>query len=407
MLPGAFLYIEEMRFMKLDFKTTRIAGSKNDFLEVNHLILKGSNTAIGSKIGEIAKSNHGINELAPINATISKSHLDYIKENYSILYDRMCGVAKTYQENILQSEKWLSSLLYNINPSACSTVYYPPDKTASGHATVSRNYDFTTGTILGTPPKDGEMPATSRPYIVSMYPDEGYPSLYICSYDLLNGVIDGINSKGLVIVIHGADELVRNNPVRPTFQPDVGLNELQLPRLILDTCSTAEEAKECFMKHKKYYICSPLQYLVADRTGNSYILEPTLDNTPGKSVSNDSNCQILTNFMLSNYESISDLPTFDDNKYFKMYSRYKDIYNRINEVAPPYTPDFIRETNECVFFDQRSRDEINRSLFGTDHNSTISDRTLWHSIYDCHDCSLQVSFYLSDEKRTEYLKFAL
>lgn len=394
--------------MNFEFRKHKVAGSENDFMEVTHLILKGSNKDIGLKMGEIARTFHETTELLPLDPKIKEAHINYIRANYPILYNRMLGIAEAYGENIDESNKCLSMLQYNISTPFCSTIYYPPEKTASGHATVSRNYDFTTGTIFGTSPEEGQMPATSRPYIISMYPDIGYPSLYLCAYDLLNGVIDGINSEGLVIVIHGADELLRDNPIKPTFLPSVGLNELQLPRLILDTCATIEEAKECFIKYQKYFLYSPFQYLVADRTGHSMVFEPSLNKKIANIIPNNGKCQILTNFMLSNYNTIDDIPTVDDSKYFKMYSRYLKIHERLNAVKTSYTDDFIRETNKCVFFEKGFREEIDRALFGKgDKSSSISDRTLWHSIYDCHERNVQISFYLSEEQRTDYLKFVL
>ena len=41
----------------LEYKETVIAGGPDKFVEVRHVVLKGSNFDIGKKIGEIAKRN--------------------------------------------------------------------------------------------------------------------------------------------------------------------------------------------------------------------------------------------------------------------------------------------------------------------------------------------------------------
>ena len=41
-----------------------------------------------------------------------------------------------------------------------------------------------------------------------MHPDRGYASLAVYSYDLLSGVLDGINSEGLTVALLADDELI-------------------------------------------------------------------------------------------------------------------------------------------------------------------------------------------------------
>ena len=116
-------------------------------------------------------------------------------------YDRALGVGDWFRSSLSASTD-TTVLPYNICDSlGCSVVYYPPDHTASGHAILSRNYDFTTGTwaeLLRIDPEPGARATTEDPYVMEVYPDTGYASLYLCAYELLGGCLDGINEKALI-----------------------------------------------------------------------------------------------------------------------------------------------------------------------------------------------------------------
>lgn len=59
----------------------------------------------------------------------------------------------------------------------------------------------------------------------------------------------------------------------------IGLHELQLVRLLLDTCATAHEACVALLATKDLYTFAPLQYLVADRTGGRLFRKTPPDAT--------------------------------------------------------------------------------------------------------------------------------
>src|SRR5206468_9224031 len=106
--------------------------------------------------------------------------------------------------------------------------------TATGTGVVSRNYDFTTGTLEGKRPAKGELAATARPYVVEIYPDRGYASLAVYSYDLLSGVLDGVNSEGLTVALLADDETVEKYSMEPAGFDAAGLGEVQTLRMLLD-----------------------------------------------------------------------------------------------------------------------------------------------------------------------------
>ena len=45
---------------ELSFRETLVAGTAQDFMQVRHLVLRGSNRAIGAKLAELARTRHGV-----------------------------------------------------------------------------------------------------------------------------------------------------------------------------------------------------------------------------------------------------------------------------------------------------------------------------------------------------------
>ncbi len=60
---------------------------------------------------------------------------------------------------------------------------------------------------------------------------------------------------------------------RWTGMPRVGLAEQQVVRYLLDTCASAEEAKEALLLAKHYYFFTPCHFMVADRSGAAFVWE--------------------------------------------------------------------------------------------------------------------------------------
>ena len=168
---------------------------------------------------------------------------------------------------------------------------------ATGHPTLSRNYDFPTGTlteILGGEAQPGELPMTARPYVVETRPTDGGPAcLFLCAYELLGGCIDGVNEEGLVVALLADDETTDRDP---TLAPAVGLNEIQLLRYVLETCAGTAEAREALLAAKQHYMFLPCHFLVADASGDSFVWERTANAE--HLVEGRGDVQVATNHLL-------------------------------------------------------------------------------------------------------------
>lgn len=384
-----------------------VAGSPKDFMEVRRLVLKGSNQEIGKALATIAREKHQLKPMPATDRYRSGVQRRFIEKHDPILFDRMRGVAAAFGRRIDDEAFNFGGLWYFQGLRAgCSVVYYPPGLTASGRSVVSRNYDFTTGTLMGERPPPGELPCTARPYVIEMHPDKGYASLAICSYDLLSGVMDGINSEGLTVALLADDELMAKFPMEPAGSDAVGLGVVQMLRMLLDCCATADEAKELLLMTKQYYEIVPVHYLVADRHGKSFVFEHSQTRNREHVIENPGKPLVTTNFSLHRHLDGKTPPSAQKSK--EICPRYCRIAERLAGESGKLTAEIIKETHKTA-------DLVEPSPSGT---KRPPHRTLWHALYFPEERKMQVSFYLRDEApadaagksrivRTPYLDFAL
>jgi penicillin V acylase-like amidase (Ntn superfamily) len=221
----------------------------------------------------------------------------------------------------------------------CSTVFYPGPHVTNGHAMLSRNYDFPTATyaeLTGGKPVPGARAMTADPFVLETDPDKGYRALYVSSYDLLGGCIDGMNEKGLVVALLADDNAENRLPSRGP-----GLNEITLTRYLLDRCATAKEARAALKDVEFHYSFTPCHYIVGDRSGDSFVWELTPDLKERSVVDGAGRPQIVTNHRISKFGT-KDLPEGNS------FDRYRRLQSEIDKLGLKLSPSAVRETNLCV-----------------------------------------------------------
>jgi hypothetical protein len=415
----------------VEFNETVILGKDRGFMTVRYLVMRGPNFEIGRKLGEIAMERYGLNRDSIFSADplVTRARRNYFVLNYPVMLERSRGAAYALGVNPVDDDYDPTQLPYNLSmpstfpPAECSVVYYPPQTTASGHGLLSRNYDFPKGSLadfLGIQvPADvkREMrPMMAEPYTIEIYPEDGgYASLCLTCFDLLSGVLDGVNSQGLAVCVNG-DEVAMARGCEPNTR-GVGLNELQAMRLLLDTCSTAEDAKETLLANKHFYSFIPCHYLVADRHGKAFVYEHSHGRNTEHFIEAADRPLILTNHPLYVYQSIADFPdrTGPIEAGTTSFERYMKLVDLITDAQPPYNFDVIKGINSAVSVSQVVSwvAEDQREQYAS---SPGLARTLWHSIYDCDARSLDVKFYVGEkvsgggnftEQYSEYFYFVL
>jgi predicted choloylglycine hydrolase len=364
-----FALFTQLSFGQAVLEHKVIAGSEKDFSLVQYYKIQGTNREIGRKIAQIAKSLKV--EIKPASDPIrNKLQYRYFKLNYPQHYERMLGVADEYGVNIDNYARSASSLRYFPGQPACSVAFYPANRTAIQHNILSRNLDMPVDLNASGPH------SCSRPELFEVHPDSGYPSLYLCIGDLLGGAVEGINSEGLSLAVLG-DEVNNTDchPVESSFE--VGLNEFQIMRYLLDNCKNVEEAKESLLWLKQYYQLFRLHYLVADNTGKSFVFEFSRHRNQSHIIEADG-IQCVTNHLLSNPD-LADAPPESIERL--------DILKSLTVSKKVFTLDEIREIHTRV-----------TPWMPDYHPKWPTSRTLWHSIYDLDSKSMKVKFYLGEMK---------
>ena len=366
------------------YKETVIAGGPDKFAEVRHVVLKGSNFEIGKKIGEIAK-NDGTPITPSNDHVMNRAKREYMAKNYPILHERMKGVAAAYGLKIEDdSYDFLRLFQPQMAAPGCSVTFYPASATENGHNILSRNYDFTTGDITGRWPQKGRLAMMARPYLFEIHPDKGYSSLALCAFEYLGGVLDGINSEGLVVSILAEGESAERVGREPGSE--VGVHELMGMRYVLDNCKNVEEAKEALLSLKHYYTFIPCHYIIGDRSGRSFIFE--FSPTRNRSYVIDGNGpQCITNHLVYLHQKIEEFPEAGLNWSMR---RYKMLEESIR-AKKKFTIEEIAAINKSVAVPPNA----------PDNPQYAPGRTLWYAQYDLENLTLSVKFYLGEKPDPE------
>jgi hypothetical protein len=368
-----------------------IAGGADDFATVTHLLLAGSNREIGRELASIA-----IDELGAV-PTLTRSPLKtrgqrlYMRRHYPIHYERMCGVAEAFGKDVEDDRFDFSLLPYHWGKAGCTVTYYPPSRTVNGHGMMGRNFDYSLGDAHAQRPEPGMMPVGSRPYLFEIYPDDGYPSLYMGIFDML-GTCDGINSEGLTVAIMTDDEAIENFPIDPSNGPAVGFEEFLTLRFLLDTCATVEEAKEALLLSKHYYRLWPYHYLIADRHGDSFVWEYSQAHNQEYYLDNHGAIQFSSNHPLHLYDTLADLPLIRKYDPGLSYPRFRTLARALADESATYSLEDIKRIDLLV-----SPETLRRDLAEHLRPGEVEQRSLWHSIYDIDERRIYLDFYLRDQ----------
>ncbi len=353
-----------------------IAGGPDSFVQAEHVILRGSNYEIGQQMAEFAKG-HGISVTRAPDSLVSRVKREYLRDSYPAYYERMRGLADglglTFDDSNYDFSVLWQPMVFGMG---CSMVFFPNSSTENGHGILSRNYDFTTGTIRGVYPDSGFLPVNSRPFVMEIHPDDGYASIAVCDFDVLGGVIDGINSEGLTVAIASESETTQEYGMERGNE--VGLHELQGMRYLLDNCATVQEAKAAMMKLKHFYFFIPCHYLVGDKLGNSCIIEFSSQRNR-LNIIDGAGPQCITNHQVARYKSLEGMP--ED----WTYERFRNLTKAIS-IGGEFSAEQIESISASV-----------RPTFSVSPDSRYAPiRTIWHALYDTHLLELKVKFYLGE-----------
>jgi len=381
-----------------------VAGGPADSLEVRHLVLRGTNEQIGRALAEIAKERYAVRLERMQDAVQARAVRKFLERNDPILLNRMRGVAAAFGKSIEDDDWDFTTLGFTDLKAGCSIAHVPPSSTANGKSVVSRDYDFTTGALSWGALPPGMLHPTARPYLLELHPDQGFASIAMVAYDLLSGVLDGINSEGLTVTLAMDDEQFSHGKTEPTRTAAVGLGELQTLRLLLDTCATVEEAKQTLLATKQYYQYVPVHYLIADRYGNAFVWEYSESHNKEYVIESPGQPLVMTNFTLHKQLENGKPPSAD--KARGTCKRYAYLSEKLATGK--------LDDNTLRGFHQNVDAQMSQAA----DPSRPPIRTFWHAFYYPEERRVRLSYYLRDEPhpdeprlvrpiRTDYLEFRL
>ncbi len=141
-------------------------------------------------------------------------------------------------------------------------------------------------------------------------------------------------------------------------------------RYLLDTCATVDEAQQALLLAKHYYFFTPCHFVVADRTGRSFVWE----HSPRRNhevivepVAGGDGRLVCTNHLLHRWPDPSELPddTGPIGTAALTYRRWRSITDA-NADGAVVDRQAVRDQFEAVRFTAPIQEA----------------RTFWHAIYD-------------------------
>ncbi|MGW0519497.1 C45 family autoproteolytic acyltransferase/hydolase [Crossiella sp. NPDC003009] len=367
-------------------------GGGSDFLTLRQVSAGGDQAAIGGALAEAARQTYGWRP-APADRRKELARRRWFQLNWPQHHERMRGAATALGLDFDAADYYVDGLSPVPGGSACSATHVPPNQTEEGRGLLARNYDFFTTSqselfamMTGAPvPPSAEPPMASRPTLVHSRPVDG-PATLVLTMDTLDGCMDGINEHGLAVVLLIADA---ENATAPVDEgPQVGVNSVQLPRFLLDTCRTAEEARAALLHAKQYDMGTPLHYLVADASGDAFVWE----RGPGgnEHITDGDGALCVTNHLLHRHPGAENLPE-DNVETLFTFQRYQQL---AKSTGTTMSADSLRAALADIGFDASSP---------TDYPV----RTLWRTVFDLGAGTMSAKFYLADGRYTEELVFSV
>lgn len=360
------------------------------YMEVRHITIKGSNEEIGRALADIAREKYGTQLVKYADPVYARARVEYMKNNYPIMLERMKGVAGSYGVDPNTTDLDTSALYYWRSAPACSAVFFPAAVSAEGRNFYVSNRDYylaSMSEVMGGQRKPGEEDFSARVFVVELYPDKGYSSIGVGILDLLSINIDAVNSAGLAVAVLQDDTLGMDRSSQDLSRID-GLYIYQLVRLIIDTCATVDEAKEAILTNKITMALLPAHFMVMDRSGKSFIYERSVKDSADMIVDGQADAPYpVTNHSIYDYPAVDKLPAPLDDDY-DTFNRYRRLAGYIASHPGKYSVKDGGDAMALVY------GRVQEASEGGHHDLPL--RTLYTALVDIDSSSMSIKFYERD-----------
>ena len=381
------------------------------YMKVIHFVVRGGKEEeIGYELGKVGIEEFNSTLLPFDDPVYGEEKEQYIKGYDEDLYGRVQGVKQAYQLGEDDYGYDASFPLYVGGIPLCSAIYFPPVSTEDSHAIAGRNMDwyynsdhdeftdvtdlslFTNNTDINDEKFD-ELLADkigTLAHVAEIYPDEGYATLVVGTMDLLTGVVDGLNEKGLYVA-----SLQDGDTYTDAFSDLAGftttrLNYMQVLGSILEHCANVEEAKQWLAESQVIMPFMGVHFLICDDSGAATIAE--YDNESRELIFTDyqDTAVPLTNYAVYLKPDISQYPPENPNNAHDDYLRSAKLHDYISDHEGAFTTDDAWDAMEMV----EANADLSPEEVLAGENET--DRLLWTVVTDLTDRSMTVKFFLKD-----------
>lgn len=252
---------------------TLVRPSQGELTTVRYLRLSGHNRRIRQRLARAALTAYGgaAGPHAAPDQTVQAARRHWFDLHHPVLAERIRGIGDVLGVEPGDDDWDLGRLGPTESAAGCSAIFHPGTRTG-GRSLLARNFEFPTGTyseLNGGARRPNERPLGADPWVIEPHPQDGYATLVVGIMDLLGGM-DGINEKGLAVTLLADNE---SPHPEPSVVPQAGLSEQQVVRYLLDSCQDVGEAKQTLLIAKQYYNFVPCHFLIADRSGASFVWE--------------------------------------------------------------------------------------------------------------------------------------
>ncbi|WFN37903.1 C45 family autoproteolytic acyltransferase/hydrolase [Methanomicrobium antiquum] len=362
------------------------------YMDVIHVTVRGgTEEEIGYELGKAGIDEFDSFLLPFADIKYGEEKEQYIKSYDDVLYERMLGIKKAYQLSEDDYSYDASFPIYISLYPSCSALYFPPSSTKDGHAIVGRNmeWDYTPDLDAFTGIEDGNFEDTivsemgTLVHVVEIYPDEGYASLVLGTMDLLNGIVDGINEKGLYVAsLQDGDTY--NDPLDDLAgSTSTGLNFMQVLRSILEHCATVDEAKKQLSETEVFMPYMGQHFLICDDSGDATIVEFDNETRDIIFIDYQDTPVPITNYAIHLRPDISLCQPENPDDPHDDYLRSAKLHNYISGHEGDFTTDDAWAALKQV---EANADAGNKTV----------DRLLWRVVTDLTNRTMTVKYFLKD-----------
>jgi len=376
-------------------------ANEGDYSKPRHIIVEGSYEEIGFDLGTLAKSDYGTKLSVYDSPIYAEARREYLATNWPQMLERSKGVQRAFglpENDVVYDATCLPFDWYDekrgadLGANTCSGVVLPIEKTKAGATYTSRNFDLMAmplwSGLLGKKPPEGAHNAWSRGIVLETRPKGGFRSIHVGGQELLAPWIDAINEKGLYVTAFHDPWGVGDEIGLAGGQAVSGVPLTLAFALLLDTCTTVEEAKKVILKNRIIQTIMRAHILIADASGNATVFE--IDQHSQAYVFADRKANeplFATNHPNTRFPEPSTYPDFDMTHEHNTFTRQCILRDTYDALEPPFKKEdatALTDAIHCAFVD----DEL--------AEAGPMERTLINTTADLSKPEISVRWYLGD-----------